>query len=75
MSNVIKQENQQNPATTLVLRRIITDLEKKNTDLENKNKCLCGIIENHVLYEEHLEDEFFNLGDAVMGFPPYVSDN
>lgn len=34
--------------------------------LRNKVKCLCGIIENHVFYEEYLEDDFFNLGDACM---------
>lgn len=70
MNNIIKKQNQKHPMTKSQLRRIVADLEEKNTNLENKNKCLCGIIENHVLYEGYLEDEFFNLGDAVMGIRP-----
>ena len=66
MGSVIKKENQQQQ-TTLHLRKTIIGLKETINNLENKNKCLCGIIENHIIYEEHLEDEFFNLGDAIMG--------
>lgn len=72
MSNIIKQENQILSQPSLHLRKAINELTEINNILVCENKCMRGIIENHVLYEEYLEDEFFNLGDAVMGIPPYA---
>lgn len=48
------------------LLKLTHEQEAEKTFLKNKIKCLCGIIANHVDYEQYLEDEFFNLGDACM---------